>query len=304
MKSTKLIVLLLLVGALFSSCSQFDDEFGNQINLEELVSGYDLWYVDYHRTSGTGEVPFVSKAFTLSFFNGRMYANNNITDIGLTGNGFGILVGSYYTRNGYLETNHNLDGTYDFDVIQISPNEIKIRDDFNNVTYYLVGYQRNSFDYDKLFYDNIEYFLQEYVAWEKVTTTGGVANAFDAENYLQFTPENLTTFYSSRDLFGTTIESINWNYVGGYKVFDVQGYDDLKILTLNYDGGDTEEFELSVINDRRIELYHINSATEYQFNGRGFIQYLKTEDPKPAVRNNNRKRTKVQRDMKIRRDLK
>ncbi len=304
MKSIKLILVALFAGVLFSSCTQFDDEFGNQISLDELVSGYDLWYVDYHRTTGTGEIPFVSRAFTLSFLNGRMYANNNITDIGVTGNGLGIIVGNYNTRNGYLETNHSIDGTVDFDVIQISPNEIKIRDDFNNVTYYLVGYQRNNFDYDKLFYENIEYFLQEYVAWEKVATIGGAHNAFDSENYLQFTPENLTTFYSSRDPFGTTIESIQWNYVGSYRVFDIDGYNNLKILTLNYDGGDTEEFELSVINDRKIELYHINSGTAYEFMGRGFVQYLKTDNPKPAVRNNNRKRTKIQRDIKIRRDLK
>jgi hypothetical protein len=39
-----------------------------------------------------------------------------------------------------------------------------------NTTYYLIGYQRSNFDYDRLFYDNIHYFLQEYKAWEKVYT--------------------------------------------------------------------------------------------------------------------------------------
>lgn len=304
MKSIKLYFTLLIVVITFTACTPFDDEYGNQITLEELVSGYDLWYVDYHRTTGNNEVQFLSKAFTISFLNGRMYANNNITDIGITGNGLGIIVGSYSTYNNFLQTDHNLDGAYDFEVFQTSLNEIKIRDRHNNVTYYLVGYQRNEFDYDKLFYENIEYFLQEYVAWEKTTTFGGHTNSFDNENYLQFTPENITTFYSSVDPFGTTIANINWDYVGSYQVFDVQNYENLKILTLNYEGGDTEDFELSVINDGKIRLFHVDSNTTYNFKGRGFIQYLKTDNPKPAVRNNNRKRTKIQREIKVRKHLK
>ena len=69
---------------------------------------------------------------------------------------------------------------------QLSPNEIKLYDRYQNRTYYLMGYQRNAFDYDRVFYDNIHYFLQEYVAWEKVSTIGGTTNAFDYENYLKF----------------------------------------------------------------------------------------------------------------------
>lgn len=133
-------------------------------------------------------------------------------------------------------------------------------------------------------------------------------NAFDLENYLQFTPENTTTFYSSQDNFGTQIANINWSYVGDYEVFDVTGFEDLKILTLNYDGGDIEEFELSVINDGKISLYNIESETTYVFNGRGFVQYLKTDasekSAKSIVRNSNRKRTKIVRKTKIRRNLK
>jgi hypothetical protein len=91
-------------------------------------------------------------------------------------------------------------------------------------------------------------------------------------------------------------------------VFDVTGYENLKILTLIYDDGDIEEFELSVINDGRIELYNVNSETTYNFLGRGFTQYLKGEKIKTAakdiVRNSNRKRTKVIRKTKIRRHLK
>ena len=310
MKSLKLLFTFIITGALLSSCTTvYEDDFrNNEISLEEVVASYDLWYVDYHRTIGNGEIPFVTKAFTMSFLNGVLYANNNIADIGFTGNGLGIDVGTYDTFSGVLETNHDLDGRNDFEVTVTSNNEIRLYNYRQNTTYFLIGYQTNTFDYDKLFYENIEYFLQEYAAWEKTSTTGGVPNAFDVENYLQFTPENITTFYSSQDNFGTQIANINWSYVGGYEVFDVTGFEDLKILTLNYDGGDIEEFELSVINDGNIRLYNVNSETTYDFEGRGFIQYLKNETSKKSakstVRNSDRKRTKVVRKTKIRRNLK
>ena len=170
------------------------------------------------------------------------------------------------------------------------------------------GYQKYNFDYDQVFYDNIEYFLQEYDAWEKTyTSQTGALNEFDKENFLTFTPENLTTFYSSQDDSGTNIANIYWDYVGDYNVANVQGYDNLKILTLSYDSWGTEEFELSVINDRKISLYHINSGTTYEFTGRGYIQYSKTSSAKMSentVSNEGRKRTKVNRETKIRRDLK
>ncbi|KGL62555.1 hypothetical protein [Polaribacter sp. Hel1_85] len=313
MKSLKLLLTIIITGTLLSSCSaiyhdSFEDNYNNQVSLENIVSEYDVWYVDYHRTSGNGDIPYVSKAFTLSFLNGTLYANNNIVDIGRTGNGLGIDVGTYNTYNGLLETNHDIDGANDFEVTIISNNEIRLYNYRQNVNYYLIGYQVNQFDYDKLFYENIEYFLQEYVAWEKVTTTGGIPNTFDYENYLAFTPENITTFYSSQDSFGTQVDYINWDYVGGYEIYDVTGYEDLKILTLNYDEGDIEEFELSVINDGRIELYNVDTKTTYEFSGRGFVQYLKGGkskiEAKNIVRNDGRKRTKVERKTKIRRNLK
>ncbi|WKD85428.1 hypothetical protein KCTC32516_00768 [Polaribacter huanghezhanensis] len=305
MKSAKLLLIFFITGFVFTSCKFLNDEYSYEIPLEEVLSEYDLWYVDYHKTTGTGDVPFLSKAFTVSFFNGQFYANNNIVDIGLTGDGLGIKVGNYNTYNGYLEIDHSLDGAYDFDVFQISANEIRIEDTYNNVSYYLVGYQRNNFDYDRLFYENIEYFLQEYVAWEKTSTSNsGAINPFDEETFLQFTPENNTTFYSSKDPFGTNIDIINWSFVGSYNIYDVQNYNDLKILTLNYDSGDNEEFELSVINDNKIRLYHVSSQTTYKFKGRGFIQFLKGGKAKSNVRNNGRKRTKIQRETKVRRHLK
>lgn len=306
MKSLKLLLAIIITSAVFSSCtSVFQNDFienRNQISLEEVVSNYDLWYIDYHQTIGNRDVPYVSKAFTLSFLNGILYANNNIADIGFTGNGLGIDVGTYNTFNGLLETNHDIDGANDFEVTIISNNQISLYNYRQNVTYFLIGYQINTFDYDRLFYENIEYFLQEYQAWEKTTTIGGVPNPFDAENYLQFTPENITTFYSSQDNFGTRIANIDWSYVGGYEIFDVNGFEDLKILTLNYDGGDIEEFELSVINDGEISLYNINTKTTYNFLGRGFIEYLKSnktkKSAKDVVRNTDRKRTKIKRQLK------
>jgi len=307
MKFLKLLFFIIITGVLLSSCSTvFEDDLREQeISLEQVVSNYDLWYVDYHRTIGNGDIPFVSRAFTLSFLNGILYANNNIADIGFTGDGLGIDVGTYDTFSGVLETIHDLDGSNDFEVTVASSNEIRLYNYRQNVTYFLIGYQTNTFDYDQLFYENIEYFLQEYDAWEKTLTEGGLVNPFDEENYLQFTPENITTFYSSQDNFGTQVANINWSYVGGYEIYDVLGFQNLKILTLNYNGGDIEEFELSIVNDGKIRLYNVGSETTYDFEGRGYIQYLKGEEvtkkAKSTSRNSDRKRTKVKRQIKKRR---
>lgn len=309
MKSIKLLFAILISGVLFSSCNVFlEDDYQHQISLEEIVSEYDLWYIDYNRTTGIGDIPFISRAFTLSFINGTLFANNNIVDIGRTGNGIGIDIGTYNTYNGLLETNHDIDGIADFEVSVLANNEIKIYNYRQNVNYYLIGYQKTTFNYDQLFYENIEYFLQEYTAWEKITTIGGIENTFDDENFMAFTPENITTFYSSQDAFGSELNSINWNYIGGYEIYDILGYENLKILTLSYEGGAVEEFELTVVNDRMIQLYNLNSKTIYNFSGRGFVQYLKGKKSKKEAQkikgNEGRKRIKIVRKKKIRRNLK
>jgi len=132
------------------------------------------------------------------------------------------------------------------------------------------------------------------VAWEKIfTSQEGALNEFDGETFLQFTPENTTTFRSSTDEFGTTIASLIWDYEGGYKIFDVAGHDDVKILTLDYDSLDNEEFELRVINDEEFELFHANSGTTYTFNGRNNIVFKKGSEK--GVKQKNRKRFKVKR---------
>ncbi|CAM1373970.1 conserved exported hypothetical protein [Tenacibaculum litopenaei] len=308
MKRLQLLFLILVSATFFSSCTVVnDDPIDTAISLRELLEGQDLWYIDYHRTAGTGNVPFVSKAFTLSFLNGRLYANNNMVDVGKTGNGFGVAVGSYATSNRFVNLNHGLDGSFEFEVVQLSNTEIRIDCTSRNVSYYLIGYQRGNFDYDKLFYDNIEYFLQEYMAWERVKTAGGSPNVFDKEHYLQFTPKNNVTFYSSHDPFGMNVDNIKWDYVGGYEVANINGYPKLKILTLNYDGGDTEKFELSVINDERIALYHLRSQTTYTFAGRGFVQYLRskgTSSAKAVTKYEGRKRSIIKRKTVERRVLK
>jgi hypothetical protein len=304
MKSVKLLIATFFIAITITSCG------GNDIieepyypTLEDVVTNYDLWYVDYNRTTGTGDVPFLSKAFTISFFNGKIYANNNIVGIGFTGDGYGIQIGVYDTYTGYLDVNHVLDGRYSFEVYEIGPSTITLVDSYNNVTYYLQGFQSSTFDYDQVFYDNIEYFLQEYEAWEKTyVSEDGALNEFDNENFLAFTPENLTTFYSSQDLVGTELVNLIWDYVGSYQVYNVEGYNNLKILTLDYDSYGTEEFELSVIDDGAIELYHNASGTTYEFTGREFIQYLKTNSKDGTVRNEGRKRTKVERETKVRKN--
>ena len=302
MKALKILSGLFLTITLFSSCIITTDDlyvYDDTISLEQLVTSHDLWYVDYNKTTGNSDVSFLSKAFTISFLDGHLYANNNLVGLEAIGNGYGLQIGYYETYNGVLEIEHNLDGFIDLEVQQLSNDEIRIRDTYTNTSYYLIGYQRSNFDYDLVFYDNIEYFLQEYVAWEKTyTSQEGALNEFDNENFLQFTPEQFNTFRSSQDGFGTDIEYINWDYVGGYEVFDVEGYDNLKILTLDYESSDNEEFELSVINDGEVSLFHVDSETTYEFIGRNNIQF-KNASVK-GEKSEQRKRFKVNRKTKKR----
>ena len=302
MKALKILSGLFITITLFSSCIITTDDlyvYDDAISLEQLVTSHDLWYVDYNKTTGNSDVSFLSKAFTISFLDGHLYANNNLVGLEAIGNGYGLQIGYYETFNGVLEIEHNLDGFIDLEVQQLSNDEIRIRDTYTNTSYYLIGYQRSNFDYDLVFYDNIEYFLQEYVAWEKTyTSQEGALNEFDNENFLQFTPEQFNTFRSSQDGFGTDIEYINWDYVGGYEVFDVEGYDNLKILTLDYESSDNEEFELSVINDGEVSLFHVDSETTYEFIGRNNIQF-KNASVK-GEKSEQRKRFKVNRKTKKR----
>ncbi len=275
---TKLLTLLMF-GLLATSCYTeviVDDDYIQEpsVNAEAVLRSYDLWYVDINATQGNGEIPFLQRAFTVSFINGKLIANNNIVGIGRTGDGLGVDVGYYHGRNSSIEVNHDLDGHYILDVFVIDGNTVEIYDAYTDTSYFLDGYQLNNFDFDFVFYDNLNYFLQEYDAWEKVyTSERGALNDFDNENFLNFEPE---IFRSSIDEPGTAINRLQWDFEGEYQVYDIQNDEMLKTLTLAYHSSSNDYFELYVINDSTIELYHPSSGTVYKFKGRGYRQYLKS----------------------------
>lgn len=276
---TKLLFGFLMMGTLLSSCYHevlVEDAYIEEsaFNTDQVLQSYDLWYVDINKTKGSGEVPFLQLAFTISFNSGVVYANNNIVGIGKTGNGFGLAVGNYETLRGTVEIDHDIDGLWLLDIYAINGNTIELHDTRSDTSYYLKGYQVNNFDFDYVFYDNINYFLQEYDAWERVSASEeGALNDFDNENYLQFHPD---FFRSSIDAAGTSVSNLRWDFEGNYQVYDVENDETLKTLTLAYDSLGNDYFELYVINDSTIELYHPNSGTVYQFKGRGYQQYLKS----------------------------
>ncbi len=275
----KLLFGYLLMGILLSSCYTeviVEEEYivESGFDTDRVLQSHDLWYVDIQATTGKGEVPFLQRAFTISFNNGTLFANNNLVGIGKTGNGLGIDVGYYNTLKGAVEIDHDIDGFWLLEVIAINGNTIELYDGRSNTSYYLRGYQRNTFDYDLVFYDNINYFLQEYELWEKTYTSDeGALNDFDRENYLQFFP---TYFRSSLDQTGTHLGALQWDFVGDYQVYDTENDETLKTLTLGYDFLGNDYFELYVINDVTIELYHVASGTVYEFRGRGYQEFLKS----------------------------
>jgi hypothetical protein len=275
MKMIKLLLGFALTATLFTSCYTDEfivNDFNNNagITLNQLLDSHELWYVDINQTLGNGETPFLNIAFTISFRNGVLYANNNLVGFGNQGNGFGIDVGTYDAYNMILDVNHDIDGFETFDVYQVDNNTIELYNPFNDTSYFLNGYQRNNF----------HYFLKEYEAWEKTYTSQmGAINEFDNENYLQFLAGgNDSEFRSSQDTNIGNPDNIYWDYTGVYGVGDVSGNMYLKTLTLDYDFFDNEYFELSVINDQRIELFHPSSETVYEFTGRGYIQFLRETD--------------------------
>ncbi|GAA4895961.1 hypothetical protein GCM10023311_20910 [Flaviramulus aquimarinus] len=301
MKTIKILLSFALTATLFTSCytevavNDFDEP---SISLNQLLNDYELWYIDINTTQGFGETPFLQKAFTISFINGVVYANNNIAGLGANGNGFGIDVGEYDAYDMILDVRHDIDGFETFDVFQVDSNTIELYNPNNDTSYFLDGYQRRNFDYDFVFYDNIHYFLQEYEAWEKTYTSDfGALNEFDNENYLQFLAGgNDSTFRSSQDVNGTNINNLIWHYTGIYGIGDVNGNTHLKTLTLDYDLLGNEYFELSVINDSKIELFHPASETVYEFEGIGYIQYLKTGDTKGKAKVLKDKKRKFRKD--------
>lgn len=299
MKSKKLLFGLFGISLLATSCYTevfIEDDFivESAFNTDQVLQSYDLWYVDINATDGNGEVPFLQRAFTVSFDNGVLLANNNIVGIGKTGGGLGIDVGSYATLSGVVEIDHDIDGLWDLEVYAVNNNTIELHDSRSRTSYFLNGYRRSNFDYDRVFYENITYFIQEYDAWEKTFTSEvGAINEFDDENYLQFFSDNGKVFRSSIDRTGTPLSNLQWDYEGNYEVFDTND-ETLKTLTLDYDFMGNDYFELYVIDDGTIELYHVASETIYEFGGRGFVRYLKTKEAngkvdKKRVKSSNKK---------------
>ena len=254
-------------------------EHNTNISLEQLLGQYELWYVDLESTLGNGQTVFVEMAFTLSFLNGNLYANNNLVGFGERGNGFGIAIGEYDTAGIVLDIFHDLDGHQRFEVYQESVSSIELYNPANDTSYFLDGYQRNEFDYDAVFFENIDYFLQEYKTWENTfTSTQGEETEFDDENYLFFYNENSSNlFKSSIDENIGNADQIQWDYTGSYTVEPISGSDS-KQLTLDYDFYDPDFFELSVINDELIKLYHPNSGKIYEYSGRSYITFMRTSE--------------------------
>jgi hypothetical protein len=284
MKRITLQITILLLSFSLTSCytEVFVDEpvFENRaLQTELLLESYDLWYIDIQETVGSGEVPFLETAFTLSFNGGILRANNNLVNIGKTGSGFGIAVGNYAGLSDLVEIRHDLDGLWQLEVIPLGGNRMELYDPRSDTSYFLYGYRRASFDYDALFYDNIHYFLQEYIAWEKIFTSDtGALNEFDQEQFLQFSVGlNTDAFRSSIDSPGTPLSLLQWDYEGSYTVYDVPGEPEMKTLTLDYNFLGDDYFELYVLDDQTIELYHVSSGTLYELGGRGYQQILKSD---------------------------
>lgn len=293
MKTIKLLTGYFLLATLMVSCYAdviIEDDFIEEsaFNTDQVLQSFDLWYVDINATQGNGEVPFLQRAFTVSFDRGILYANNNIVGIGKTGGGYGIDVGTFGTLRGIVDIDHDIDGRWALEVFAINRNTIELYDARSDTSYFLKGYQTNTFDYDMVFYDNINYFIQEYDAWEKIyTSETGALNDFDDENYLQFLP---SFFRSSLDTPNTNVSNLQWDFEGDYEVYDIQGDSSLKALTLDYDFFSDDYFELYVINDSTIELYHPDSGTTYEFRGRGYQEYLKSakgDDSKKRIKSSN-----------------
>ena len=290
MRTIKLLSAYFLMLGVFTSCYTdvfIEDDLATPVvPLSSVLADYELWYVDIDQTQGNGTIPFMDKAFTFSFLNGTVMANNNLAGIGDQGSGFGIEVGYYDVFDYDLDISHDIDGFYSFEVSLLSNNAIELYNRYTNTSYVLIGYQRSNFDYDRLFYDNIHFFLQEYTVWEKIhTSLSGTSNAFDAENYLQFLPVNSgVNFRSSQDPRGNSTTNLYWDYSGIYEVNNVANNAYLKTLTLDYDYFANEYFELSILDDATIALYHPASGSEYRFRGRGYIQYKTPSEGKSRLK--------------------
>ncbi|QYS92180.1 hypothetical protein JJC04_06330 [Flavobacterium covae] len=73
MKTIRIFLLIIIIPSLFQSCTNeviIEDRHtstNSNKSLSKLMESYDLWYVDYNTTEGSGDIPFITRAFTISF---------------------------------------------------------------------------------------------------------------------------------------------------------------------------------------------------------------------------------------------
>lgn len=268
----RLLFIWVAVTLFFSSCS-VRERYDDQLTLHEFLHSYDLWYVNINATRGIDRIPFLQKAFTITFDRNTLLANNNLVGIGSIGQGYGRVIGDFFTSDTHLTFHHHRDGSYRFKVVQVSPSQIDLYDIDSDSVYRLEGYHKRAFNYDQLFFENIRYFLQEYNIWEKThTSREGASNPFDDENFIRFYSLDGNYFFETRE----HPNRITPLFRGAYTIENVRNANNVKILNLNYRGV-IESFEVRVLNDREIELYHINSRTTYRFRGIQNIVYKKLD---------------------------
>jgi hypothetical protein len=273
-------LLLPAAGIMLSACTTTvitDDPYYEVTTAADVLLGKDLWYIDIDETIGNESANFMQIAFTLSFDNGHLRANNNLTALGNLGSGMGMEIGSYAFSGNLLKVYHDIDGLKDMRIEVVNAHKVRLTDIYTGTSYALYGYYLDEFDYEALFYDNLHYFLQEYTLWEKTyTSTYGALNDFDQENFLNFSNSGGDLlFQSSIDKPGTSPGQVYWDYQGVYTVYQVAGEPYLKTLTLDYDYLGNDYFEISVLDKATIELFHPASGTVYVFKGRYPLQYLR-----------------------------
>lgn len=272
----RLLLFSSLIVLFFGSCSVRDNYDDNQLTLHDFLHSYDLWYVNVNATQGSERIPFLQKAFTISFDGNILVANNNLVGIGSIGDGYGRVIGNFSTSDPFLHVHHDLDGSYRFKIVQVSASEIDLYDMGSNTVYRLEGYHRRNFDYDRLFFENVNYFLQEYTSWEKTyTSRQGFSNPFDDENFIRFYSLNGDYVFETKDFINRSQPLFR----GLYTVENFQNSKEVKLLTLDY-GNAAEQFEIRVLNDREIELFHLNSQTIYRFRGVQNIIYKEIKEEK------------------------
>ncbi len=277
----KIYIILIVFAFGLSSCrwtNRSDTLDETAASLSDLLFTYDLWYVDIDKTTGTGNVPFMSRAFTISFLpGGEVYANDNMVGLGYTGDGLGIRIGFYtvYNQSSMLSIDDDISGQYDFEVAQINNNTIRLHNRAENVTYFLTGYLQSQFDYDALFYDNVTYFLQEYEAWHKVyEDLPHPSEPFVAENHLRFYVNgNTNVFDSSTSPPNWPLTQLHWDYYGDYEVVNTRQAASKKLFLYYNINNQQESFVLTVLNDQRIRLTNLNTGNVFEFEGAGYIQY-------------------------------